>query len=69
MLAMPGGASYGRHVPGIEIWEVRGVPLDKTLYNNPAMNLQGKGYNAYRVKDLAGLIECPSSKILEQLSV
>ena len=57
MLSMPGGASYGKHVPGIEIWEVSGVPLDKTLYNNPAMNLQGKGYNAYRVKDLAGLIK------------
>lgn len=57
MLAMPGGASYGRHVPGIEIWEISGVPLDKTLINNPAMNLQGKGYNAYRVKDLAGLIK------------
>jgi len=57
MLAMPGGASYGKHVPGIEIWEVTGVPLDKTLINTPAANLQGKGYNAYRVKDLAGLLK------------
>jgi catechol 2,3-dioxygenase-like lactoylglutathione lyase family enzyme len=57
MLAMPGGASYGKHVPGIEIWEVTGVPLDKTLYNSPAMNLQGKGYNSYRVKDLGALIK------------
>ena len=57
MLAMPGGASYGKHVPGIEIWEVSGVPLDKTLYNSPAMNLQGKGYNSYRVKDLGALIK------------
>lgn len=57
MLAMPGGASYGSHIPGIEIWEVGGVPLDKTLKNNPAMNLQGKGYNAYRVKDLAAIIK------------
>ncbi|PQA87000.1 VOC family protein [Hyphococcus luteus] len=62
MLAMPGGASYGRHVPGIELWEISGVPLDKTLKNNPAMNLQGKGYNAYRVKDLAGLIEKMKAK-------
>ncbi len=62
MLAMPGGASYGRHVPGIEIWEVSGVPLDTTLKDNPAMNLQGKGYNAYRVKDLAGLIEKMKAK-------
>lgn len=57
MLAIPGGASYGAHRPGIELWEVGGVPLDKTLYNNPAMNLQGKGYNAYRVNDLKGIIE------------
>jgi catechol 2,3-dioxygenase-like lactoylglutathione lyase family enzyme len=56
MLAQPGGASYGQHVPGIEMWEISGVPLDKTLYNNPAMNLQGKGYNAYRVKDLKSLV-------------
>lgn len=56
MLAMPGAPSYGKHVPGIEVWEVSGVPLDKTLNKNPAMNLQGKGYNAYRVKDLKGLL-------------
>ena len=56
MLSQPGGASYGKHVPGIEMWEVKGVPLDKTLCSNPAMNLQGKGYNAYRVKDLKGLV-------------
>jgi len=56
ILAMPGGASYGSHVPGIEIWEITGIPLDTTLKDNPALNLQGKGYNAYRVKDLAGLI-------------
>lgn len=57
MLSMPGGPSYGSHVPGIEIWEVSGVPRDTTLKDDPAMNLQGKGYNAYRVKDLAALIE------------
>lgn len=56
MLALPGGASYGRHVPGIEIWEVSGVPLDRSLCENPALNLQGKGYNAYRVKDLKSLV-------------
>ncbi len=56
MLAIPGGASYTTHVPGIEIWEVTGVPLDKSLCENPALNLQGKGYNAYRVKDLKGLL-------------
>jgi hypothetical protein len=53
---MPGGASYGKHVPGIEIWEVTGVPLDRSLCENPALNLQGKGYNAYRVQDLKGLL-------------
>lgn len=57
MLAQPGGASYGQHVPGIEMWEVRGVPLDTRLCDNPALNLRGKGYNAYRVKDLKGLLE------------
>jgi len=57
MIGIPGGASYGKHAVGIEIWEVSGVPLDKTLLENPAANLQGKGYNAYRVSDLAGIIK------------
>lgn len=56
MLNMPGGPSYTVHVPGIEIWEVRGVPLDKSLADNPTKNLQGKGYNSYRVKNLDALV-------------
>ena len=56
MLNMPGGPSYGTHVPQIEVWEITGVPLDKTLASNPTLNLQGKGYNAYRVKNLGEII-------------
>jgi catechol 2,3-dioxygenase-like lactoylglutathione lyase family enzyme len=56
LLNMPGGPSYGTHVPQIEIWEITGVPLDKGIYNNPVGNFQGKGYNAYRVKNLAEII-------------
>ncbi|HWJ69083.1 MAG TPA: VOC family protein [Sphingobium sp.] len=57
MLNIPGGPSYGTHVPMIEIWEItNSTPLDKTLVNNPAANLQGKGYNAYRVTDLNALV-------------
>lgn len=57
LLNMPGGPSFGTHVPQIEIWEItNSAPLDKTLMENPAANLQGKGYNAYRVKDLAAIL-------------
>ncbi len=56
---MPGGPTVGSHVPWIEIWEVTGenAPLDKAIYNHPTGNFQGKGYNAYRVTDLAALLE------------
>ena len=56
LINMPGGPSYGTHVPQIELWEISGVPLDKSIYNNPVGNFQGKGYNAYRVKNLAEII-------------
>lgn len=56
IVTMPGGASYGTHVPQIEFWEVRGVPIDETLNKNPTGNLRGKGYNAYMVTDLEGLL-------------
>jgi catechol 2,3-dioxygenase-like lactoylglutathione lyase family enzyme len=57
LLNMPGGPSIGSHVPWIEIWEITGAPLDKAIYNHPTGNFQGKGYNAYRVTDLAALLE------------
>jgi len=57
IVTMPGGASYETHVPQIEFWEVRGVPLDETLNANPTGNLRGKGYNAYMVTDLDALLE------------
>jgi catechol 2,3-dioxygenase-like lactoylglutathione lyase family enzyme len=56
LLNMPGGPTIGAHVPWIEVWEVTGTPLDKSIYKNPTGNFQGKGYNAYRVTDLAGLL-------------
>jgi len=57
LLNMPGGPSYGTHVPQIEIWEVHDAnPLDKSIYEKPTGNFQGKGYNAYRVKDLASIL-------------
>lgn len=56
LLNMPGGPSYGTHVPQIEVWEITGTPLDTTLSAHPTGNFQGKGYNAYRVKDLGGII-------------
>ncbi len=58
LLNMPGGPTVGSHVPWIEIWEVTGenAPLDKAIYNHPTGNFQGKGYNAYRVKNLAEII-------------
>jgi catechol 2,3-dioxygenase-like lactoylglutathione lyase family enzyme len=56
IVTMPGGASYGTHVPQIEFWEVHGVPLDATLNRNPTGNLQGKGYNAYMVTDLPAIL-------------
>lgn len=56
MLNMPGAPSYGIHVPTIEIWEVRGIPLDTSLNDNPTKNLQGKGYNSYRVKNLGAIV-------------
>jgi len=56
IVEMPGGASYGTHVPQIEFWEVHGVPLDETLYNNPTDNLRGKGYNSYLVKNIDVLL-------------
>jgi catechol 2,3-dioxygenase-like lactoylglutathione lyase family enzyme len=59
LLNMPGGPTVGSHVPWIEIWEVTGenAPLDKAIYNHPTGNFQGKGYNAYRVTDLAALLD------------
>lgn len=57
IVTMPGGASYGDHVPQIEFWEVRGVPIDETLNKAPTGNLRGKGYNAYMVTDLPALLE------------
>ena len=59
LLNMPGGPTVGAHVPWIEIWEVTGenAPLEKAIYNHPTGNFQGKGYNAYRVTDLAALLE------------
>lgn len=56
LLNMPGGPTIGAHVPWIEIWEVTGTPLDKSTSKHPTGNIQGKGYNAYRVTDLAGLL-------------
>ncbi len=55
-ISMPGAPSYSIHVPTIEIWEVRGIPLDTSLADNPTKNLQGKGYNSYRVKDLGAVV-------------
>ncbi len=57
MVTMPGGASYGTHIPQIEFWEVQGVPIDETLNKNPTGYLRGKGYNAYMVTDLPALLE------------
>lgn len=56
IVTMPGGASYGTHVPQIEFWEVLDVPIDETLNSNPTGNLRGKGYNAYMVTDLEALL-------------
>jgi len=56
MITMPGGPSYGNHVPQIEIWEVNGVPVDETLNKNPTGFIKGKGYNAYMVKDLDAIL-------------
>ena len=56
LLNMPGGPTIASHVPWIEVWEVTGTPLDKSIYKQPTGNFQGKGYNAYRVTDLAGLL-------------
>lgn len=56
IVTMPGGASYGEHIPQIEFWEVQGVPIDETLNQNPTGNLRGKGYNAYMVTDLEALL-------------
>jgi catechol 2,3-dioxygenase-like lactoylglutathione lyase family enzyme len=56
LLNMPGGPTIGSHVPWIEVWQVTGTPLDKSIYKRPTGNFQGKGYNAYRVTDLAGLL-------------
>jgi len=56
LLNMPGGPTIGSHVPWIEVWEMTGTPLDKSIYRNPTGNFEGKGYNAYRVTDLAGLL-------------
>ncbi len=58
LLNMPGGPSYGTHVPQIEVWQVSGdtYPLDESLARNPTANLRGKGYNAYRVKNLGAII-------------
>ncbi len=56
IVTMPGGPSYGTHVPQIEFWEVHGVPIDETLNKNPTAYLRGKGYNAYMVNDLDGLL-------------
>ncbi len=56
MVTMPGGASYGTHVPQIEFWEVLDVPIDETLNKNPTGYLRGKGYNAYMVTDLRAIL-------------
>lgn len=56
IVQMPGGASYGTHVPQIEFWEVHDVPIDETLYNNPTGYMRGKGYNSYVVKDIDALL-------------
>lgn len=57
LLNMPGGPSYGTHVPQIEIWEVHDAnPIDPSIYEKPTGNFRGKGYNAYRVKDLGSLL-------------
>ena len=56
IVTMPGGASYGTHVPQIEFWEVHGVPIDETLNKNPTAYLRGKGYNAYMVTDLDAIL-------------
>jgi catechol 2,3-dioxygenase-like lactoylglutathione lyase family enzyme len=56
MLNIPGGPSYSIHVPTIEIWEVKGIPLDTSLKDNPTKNLQGKGYNSYRVTNLGAIM-------------
>lgn len=58
LLNMPGGPSFGDHVPQIEVWEItNSKPLDTTLQQDPAANLQGKGYNAYRVVNLAVIVK------------
>jgi len=57
MVNLPGGPSYDTHTPWIEIWEVKNVPLDTSLNENPTKNLQGKGYNAYRVTDLEAVLK------------
>ncbi|MCK5749087.1 MAG: VOC family protein, partial [Oricola sp.] len=31
IVTMPGGPSYGAHIPQIEFWEIKGVPLDETI--------------------------------------
>lgn len=56
IVTMPGGASYGEHIPQIEFWEISGVPLDETINENPTANIRGKGYNAYMVTDLDALL-------------
>lgn len=56
IVTMPGGASYGTHVPQIEFWQVQGVPIDETLNKNPTGYLRGKGYNAYMVTDLPAIL-------------
>ncbi|WP_165793696.1 VOC family protein [Hyphococcus luteus] len=56
IVTMPGGPSYGTHVPQIEFWEIKGVPLDETINENPTANIRGKGYNAYMVTDLDAIL-------------
>mgnify|MGYP001551211659 CR=1 FL=1 len=56
IVQMPGGPSYGTHVPQIEFWEVHGVPIDESLNDDPTKYLRGKGYNSYVVTDLDALL-------------
>ncbi len=56
IVEMPGGASYGTHVPQIEFWEIHDVPIDESLYNDPTKFLRGKGYNSYVVSDIDTLL-------------
>lgn len=57
IVTMPGGPSYGAHVPQIEFWEVHGAPIDETLDNKPTAYMLGKGYNAYMVADLDAILK------------